>query len=224
LAAADSEGERDHDHPRRHPRGAAQEQRAPAGAIQGPADPRRGDLADVQRHHHRRGADRQPDDDPGSYQDTVTGREGGEHHPGDEKSRRARHRGPAAYPVGDPARRQRTEKGPDQQDAGQQFLVEGRQAGEVLADEQQRPADDAGVVAEQQAAERGDRRAQQDMTPDDTWRQRRCWRWLVGLVMVLLAGPRSRIAFSWCVVVEYHPRFLISTAASSPQTANSTTG
>lgn len=105
----------------------------------GGADPRRDDLADVQRHDHRRGADRQPDNDPCPYQDTVTRRKGGEYHPGDEKSRRPQHRGPAAYPVHDPAARQRTDHRSDQQDAGQQFLVEGRQAGEILADEQQRP-------------------------------------------------------------------------------------
>jgi hypothetical protein len=42
---------------------------------------------------------------------------------------------------------------------------------EILADEQQRPGDDAGVVAEQQAAERRDRRALHDMATDDAWRQ-----------------------------------------------------
>jgi hypothetical protein len=46
-----------------------------------PRTPRRDDLADVQRHDHRRGPDRQPYDDPGPDQDTVIGREGGEHHP-----------------------------------------------------------------------------------------------------------------------------------------------
>jgi hypothetical protein len=132
-----------------------------------PANPGRDDLADVQRHDHRCRADRQPDDNPGRDQDPVAGGEGGEHHPGDEKSRRAQHRGPPADPVGDPACRQRSDQGPDQQDAGQQFLVEGRQAGKVLADEQQRPGDDPGVVAEQQAAEGGDRRAKQDMAADD---------------------------------------------------------
>jgi hypothetical protein len=135
-------------------------------ADHGAADPRRDDLADVQRHDHRRGADRQPNDDAGGDQDAVTGGKGGEHHPGDEESRRAQHRGPAACPVGDPPARQRADQGSDQQDAGEQFLVEGRQAGEVLADEQQRPGDDPGVVAEQQPAERSDRRAEKDMAAD----------------------------------------------------------
>jgi hypothetical protein len=61
----------------------------------------------------------------------------------------------------------RADERPDEQDAGQQFLVKGRQAAEIPADEQQRPGDDAGVVTEEQAAERGDRRAEQDMAADD---------------------------------------------------------
>jgi hypothetical protein len=45
-------------------------------------------------------------------------------------------------------------------------LVEGRQTVEVPADEQQRPGDDARVVAEQQATERGDCCAEQDTAVD----------------------------------------------------------
>jgi RNA polymerase sigma-B factor len=94
-----------------------------------------GDLADVKRYDHRRRADRQADDDPGSRQDSVTGRERGEHHPGDKERRGAQHRGPAAYPAGNLACGQGADQRLDQQDAGQQFLVEGRQAVKVLADD-----------------------------------------------------------------------------------------
>ena len=94
-----------------------------------------GDLADVKRYDHRRRADRQADDDPGSHQDGVTGRERGEHHPGDEERRGAQHRGPEACAAGNLACGQGTDQRPDQQDAGQQFLVEGRQAVKVLADD-----------------------------------------------------------------------------------------
>ena len=47
----------------------------------------------------------------------------------------------------------RADHRPDEQEAGHELLVERRQAVKVLADEQQRPGDDPGVVAEQQAAE-----------------------------------------------------------------------
>jgi hypothetical protein len=68
---------------------------------------------------------------------TSSPRTRGEHDPADEQRRGCQHRGPAAHLVSDPPRGKGAEHRPDQQDAGQQFLVEGRQAVEVLADEQQ---------------------------------------------------------------------------------------
>jgi hypothetical protein len=101
-------------------------------ADQATADPRWGDLADVERHDHRRGADREPDDDPRHDEDVVGRREGSEQHAGHEQHGGAQDGGPTADLVGDPSRRQSADGRSDQQDAGQQFLVERGQAGEAL--------------------------------------------------------------------------------------------
>ena len=57
----------------------------------------------------------------------------------------------------------RADHGADKQQARDEFLLERGEPAEVFLDEQQRPGDHAGVVAEEQAAERRDRRAHRDM-------------------------------------------------------------
>jgi hypothetical protein len=109
----------------------------------------------------------QPDDDPGSHQHTVTGRERGEHHTGDERRRGAEHCGPAACrsailpaasaPMSAPMSR---------------MLVSSSWSKDVrppksLPMNSSIPEMTPRVVTEQQAAERRDRRAEKHMAPDD---------------------------------------------------------
>ena len=70
---------------------------------------------------------------------------------------------PAPDPVGHPARAKRADRGADEQQARDELLLERGEPAEVLLEEQQRPGDHAGVVAEEHAAERRDRRAHRDM-------------------------------------------------------------
>jgi hypothetical protein len=65
------------------------------------------------------------------------------------------------------------------------------------------PEMNPGVVTEQQAAERRDRRAQHEA--DGAWRQRRSWRRPRAFAMTPAAALRSRMVFSSRVVAGFLP-------------------
>jgi len=98
-------------------------------------------LADVERHHHRRRPHREPDHHPGHEQHPVAGGQRRQQHADDEDRRGAEDGGAPADLVSDLSGEQGPDDGTDQQDAGQQLLLERGQAVEVFADEQQRPGD-----------------------------------------------------------------------------------
>src|SRR5581483_8697746 len=117
-----------------------------------PPDPRRDELGDVHRRDERRGADRKPEPEAAGEDLPVRLRQRAPDGAGDHL------RPPPADLVGQPAGDEGAGDGAEQQDRDRELLLPVRLQPEVLLHEEHRAADDAGVVAEEEAADRGDER------------------------------------------------------------------
>ena len=118
----------------------------------GPTQARGRDLRQVERHHQRRAAHRQPEDHPCPHQGPRAGRRGGRDGPDGEGHRGDHDQAATAEGVGQRPRESSPGHGPEQQGGHHGALHERGQV-EILGDEQNRAGDDAGVVAEQQPAQ-----------------------------------------------------------------------
>ena len=132
---------------------------------QAPADVGRRNLGDVDGRRRRGEPDRDAEDHPGDHQDGGVGRGGANQRADEEDDRGGEDQHPAAVGVREPAGEAGAEHGADRHRADDEPGLEAGEV-EVRGDEQQRPGDDAGVVAEQQAAEPGDRRRHHDVAAD----------------------------------------------------------
>jgi hypothetical protein len=112
-----------------------------------------GDLGDIDRNDRGREADRDPEDRASSDQDGRGRCDGGDDRAEDEDERRAEDERPAAGPVAERGGERGTDNRADEDGADHHSLA-GRSEMEALLDEQQRARDHAGVVAEQQTAQR----------------------------------------------------------------------
>ena len=132
-------------------------------ADQAAAALRRRHLGDVDGRGGRGEADRDADHDPREHQQLDPLRGGAGEGADDEDDRGEQDHQPAAVAVGGGAGDRGARDGADRDGGDDQALGEAAEA-EVVLDEEQRRGDDAGVVAEQQPAEAGDRRRQHDVS------------------------------------------------------------
>ena len=114
----------------------------------------RGDFGQVERRQHGGPADTDAHQQPTGEEDGKVGRQGGHGRAGDEDHRGREQDGTAPEPVGQPPGERRAKRRAAQGDAGHDSQHQGREMGRC-SQEQQRPRDDAGIIAEQQAAQGG---------------------------------------------------------------------
>ena len=139
-----------------------------------PADLERRQLRQVHRHHRRRAADREPENDPAGHQDREIGREDGDQHAHEEHDREHDDRGAASDRVGDLSADQGSDGGGEDQRADDDAHLQIREP-ELGLHRTFRAVGHPGVVTEQQATEAGDDRDEADPFPiraGNQWRKR----------------------------------------------------
>ena len=126
-----------------------------------PADLERRQLRQVDRHHRRCAADREPENDPAGHQEPETRREDHDQHAHEEHDREHDDRGAASDGVGDLSAEQGSDRGGEDQRADRDAQLQIREP-ELGLHRTFRAVGHPGVVTEQQATEAGDDRDEAD--------------------------------------------------------------
>ncbi len=119
-----------------------------------PRSLRRRNLGEIERCQHRGDADRQPHEKAAEQQDDDALGDGGDEGAGDEQQAGAQDDAAAPGAVREVSGHRRTDRGTRQRNRDDDPL-QCRREGHHLPNEKERAGDDAGVVAEQQAAQSG---------------------------------------------------------------------